>query len=642
VPAFRKLLIANRGEIACRVLRSAQALGYPCVAVYSDADRDGPWVSQAEEAVRIGPAPVGESYLDAQTILIAANQTGADAVHPGYGFLSERAEFAQACAWAGLTFVGPPAEAIALMGDKARAKARMLEAGVPCLPGYQGDAQDDASFGAAAEEVGYPLLVKAAAGGGGRGMRRVGAADELEAALSGARSEAENAFGDGRLLLEKLVERARHVEVQVLADAHGTVLHLGERECSAQRRFQKVIEEAPSPAVDAELRQRMGQAAVAAAQAIGYVGAGTVEFLLGEDGAFYFLEMNTRLQVEHPVTEMAYGVDLVELQLRVAAGEPLTLTQAELQPRGHAIEVRLYAEDPAQGFLPQAGELLAWEPGAGARCDHGLRSRDRVSPYYDPMIAKLIVHGADREEARRRLLRALRDTVALGVTTNQGYLGRLLESEPFKAGDLRTDSLAQLPELAAAPEPADGVWALALVLGAAGPGSRARGAQAYPRALRLGERERQAWVHPERDGWEVELDGERTRVRILAHAGPRLRVEVGGVQRSVAAAWTGEALFLAWAGEVYPFEAPPPPGSGATDAEAEGVVRAPAAGRLLKLELAAGDAVEAGQLAAVLESMKIETELRCGRAGTVSAVHVRAGAQVKRGQVLLEVEARDG
>ncbi|MCA8924351.1 MAG: ATP-grasp domain-containing protein, partial [Planctomycetes bacterium] len=484
MPPFRKLLIANRGEIAARVLKSAQALGYPCVAVYSDADRDAPYVRQAEEAVRIGPPAVGESYLDAQAILVAANATGADAVHPGYGFLSERAEFAQACAWAGVTFVGPPPEAIELMGDKARAKARMLEAGVPCVPGYQGEAQDAASFREAAAAIGYPLLVKAAAGGGGRGMRRVEGPDGLEAALAGARSEATNAFGDGRLLLEKLVERARHVEVQVLADGHGRVLHLGERECSAQRRYQKVIEECPSPVVDPELRARMGAAAVAAAEAIGYVGAGTVEFLLAEDGAFYFLEMNTRLQVEHPVTELVYGVDLVELQLRVAAGEALGLTQAELVPRGHALEARLYAEDPAEGFLPQAGELLAWRPpaGAGVRCDHALNPRDRVSPHYDPMLAKLIAVGATREEARRRLRRALEETVALGVATNQGYLARLLESEPFRAADVRTDTLAQLGELTRTPAPSDAVWALALALGPRGP--------VAPVALRLGEVER--------------------------------------------------------------------------------------------------------------------------------------------------------
>ncbi len=360
--SFEKILIANRGEIACRVIRTARALGYRTVAVYSDADAGAPHVQQADEAVRIGPAPAAESYLNAAALLDAARRTGADAVHPGYGFLSENAAFAHACLDAGLVFIGPPPSAITAMGDKALAKRRMHDAGVPCAPGYLGQAQDDATLQAEALKLGFPLLVKAVAGGGGRGMRLVRSADQIGEALAGARREAKSAFGDDTLMLERLVEHARHIEIQVFADTQGHVIHLGERDCSAQRRRQKVIEESPSPVVSPELRAAMGHDAVAAARAVGYVGAGTVEFILDQTGRHYFLEMNTRLQVEHPVTEMVTGLDLVEWQLRVAAGEALPLSQAQVAMQGHAIEVRLYTEDPYAGFAPQTGTVLHWRP----------------------------------------------------------------------------------------------------------------------------------------------------------------------------------------------------------------------------------------------------------------------------------------
>ncbi|MBT3532379.1 MAG: ATP-grasp domain-containing protein, partial [Rhodospirillaceae bacterium] len=370
--AFTRVLIANRGEIACRIMATAHAMGYDTVAVYSEADANAPHVGMADQAVCIGPAPVAESYLNVAAILDAAARTGADAVHPGYGFLAENAAFAQACGDAGVTFIGPSPQAIELMGNKRLAKLRMADAEVPCVPGYSGAAQDDEVLLAAGESIGFPVMVKAASGGGGRGMRLVEAAEDLAAAISSARSEAENAFGSGELILEKAVVEPRHVEIQVFADAHGNCLHLGERDCSIQRRHQKVVEEAPSPAVDAALRAKMGGAAVAAAQAIDYVGAGTVEFLLGADGAFYFLEMNTRLQVEHPVTEMITGLDLVAWQLDVAAGEPLPLTQDEVRFDGHAIEVRLYAEDPYADFLPQTGTVVAWRPSPDVRVDTGI------------------------------------------------------------------------------------------------------------------------------------------------------------------------------------------------------------------------------------------------------------------------------
>ena len=438
---FAKILIANRGEIACRIIRTAKALGYRTVAVFSDADAGALHVRQADEAVRIGAPPARDSYLNVAALLAAAKVAGADAVHPGYGFLSENAAFAEACAGAGLIFVGPPPAAIHAMGNKARAKKLMAAAGIPCVPGYEGADQSDATMLAEGRRVGFPLMVKAAAGGGGRGMRLVTSPDELANALTRARSEAASAFGSGELILERAITEGRHIEFQIFADRHGNVVHLGERDCSVQRRHQKVIEETPSPAVSADLRTTMGEAAVAAARAIDYVGAGTVEFLLDRSGKFYFLEMNTRLQVEHPVTEAVTGLDLVAWQLRVAAGENLPLEQHHIQRNGHAIEARLYAEDPHSNFLPQSGTLIAWRPasGEGVRIDHGLASGAGVSPFYDPMLAKVIAHGASREEARRRLIVALENTVALGLVTNRSFLIAVLRHPAFAAGEATTD-----------------------------------------------------------------------------------------------------------------------------------------------------------------------------------------------------------
>jgi geranyl-CoA carboxylase alpha subunit len=464
VKEFSKVLVANRGEIAWRVMRTAKAMGYRTVAVYSDADRNAPHVAFADEAVRIGPPPVGESYLNIQRILDAAKLSAADAVHPGYGFLSENEGFAAACEKSGLVFIGPPPAAIASMGNKAAAKRRMIEAGVPCVPGYQGSDQSDAGLEKEARKIGLPVMVKAAAGGGGRGMRLVRSDGELPDAVRSARTEAASAFGSGELILEKAVVDARHVEIQVFADGHGNVIHLGERDCSVQRRHQKVVEEAPSPAVNEDLRARMGAAAVAAARAIGYRGAGTVEFLLASDGAFYFLEMNTRLQVEHPVTEMIAGLDLVEWQLRVARGEALPLTQEEVTLAGHAIEVRLYAEDAYAGFLPQTGRVDVWRPasGPGVRIDHGMKDGYAISSFYDPMIAKVIAHGATRDQARARLVKALLDTVVLGPTTNRHFLIRLLAHPEFAAGRATTSFLDK--HSFAPPPVSDHHWKLAAAL----------------------------------------------------------------------------------------------------------------------------------------------------------------------------------
>src|SRR6476660_4847605 len=435
---FHKIVIANRGEIARRIMRTARRLGYGVVAVYSDADRDAPHVREADEGVRIGGALPSQSYLRIEAIIAAAKTSGADAVHPGYGFLAENEEFSQACRGAGLVFSGPSPDAIKAMGNKAGAKEIMQGAGVPCVPGYQGSDQSDATMLAEAKKIGFPVMIKATAGGGGRGMRLVAEAAAFPDALRSARSEAQGAFGDAGVILERAIADPRHVEIQVFGDAFGNAIHLGERDCSVQRRHQKLIEEAPSPAVPAELRARMGAVAVAAIKSIGYQGAGTLEFLLDKNGDFYFMEMNTRLQVEHPVTEAITGLDLVELQLRVAAGEPLGLSQDDIQFAGHAIEVRLCSEDAAHDFMPQSGRMALWQMPDGLRVEHALQSGSEIPPFYDSMIAKLISHGANRDEARRRLVHGLERTVAFGVTTNQAFLAACLRHPGFAAGEATT------------------------------------------------------------------------------------------------------------------------------------------------------------------------------------------------------------
>jgi acetyl-CoA carboxylase biotin carboxylase subunit len=438
---FSKILIANRGEIAVRIIRACRELGVATVAVFSEADRRSLHVRMADEAVAIGPAPARESYLRGERIIAAAKATGAQAIHPGYGFLSENADFAETVAAAGLVFIGPPPSAIRAMGDKAAARDRMLAAGVPVVPGWQGETNDDATLRARAEETGYPLMVKAAAGGGGKGMRIVERPEDFLESVAAARREALAAFGDDRLILERYVTRAHHIEFQVLADNTGKALHLFERECSVQRRHQKIVEETPSPLLDPALRARMGAAAAEAARAVGYRNAGTVEFIVDPDTReFFFLEMNTRLQVEHPITEQVVGLDLAQWQIRVAAGEPLPFEQGDLRQRGHAIECRLYAEDPANRFLPATGKLICFvEPkGPGIRVDTGVTTGDEVSVYYDPLIAKLVAHGEDRDAAIRRMLAALRDTVLLGVTTNWRFLQDVLTHPAFAAGKIDT------------------------------------------------------------------------------------------------------------------------------------------------------------------------------------------------------------
>ncbi|HYD04317.1 MAG TPA: acetyl-CoA carboxylase biotin carboxylase subunit [Reyranella sp.] len=610
---FTKVLVANRGEIAWRVMRTARAMGYGTVAVYSDADRDAPHVAFADQAERLGPPPVGESYLSIDRILEAAHRSGVDAIHPGYGFLSENETFAAACEKAGLVFIGPPPAAIAAMGNKAAAKRRMIEAGVPCVPGYQGADQSDAVLEKEARRIGLPVMVKAAAGGGGRGMRLVERDADLLEAIRTARAEAESAFGSGELILEKAVADARHVEIQVFADAHGTVVHLGERDCSVQRRHQKVIEEAPSPVVNADLRHHMGAAAVAAARAIGYRGAGTVEFLLGSDGAFYFLEMNTRLQVEHPVTEAITGLDLVEWQLRVARGEPLPLTQDQVRFTGHAIEVRLYAEDAYAGFLPQTGRIDVWRPacGAGVRIDHGMKEGLAISPFYDPMIAKVIASGATREEARLRLIKALRDTVVLGPTTNRHFLIRLLEHPEFAAGKATTAFLGK--HSFTAPELADDHWQAAASLLWQATASR------YPANLR-------GWrnSNPEPTPFRLAVGEQERTLRLAEPRAVALPHVIDGNDIVV----DFEGFTVRFQDRTYL-----PPASAA--AGSDGRLRAPMDGRIVAIKVAAGDKVVRGQTLVVLEAMKIQHQLKAALDAQVESIAVQEGQQVANRTVLV-------
>ncbi len=646
---FSKILIANRGEIACRVIRTARKLGYRTVAVFSDADRDAPHVAQADEAVHIGASAAAESYLRVDAILEAARKTGADAVHPGYGFLSENASFAQACVDAGLVFIGPPASAIEAMGDKALAKRRMLDAGVPCAPGYLGADQGDAALTAEAHKLGYPLLVKAVAGGGGRGMRLVRSGAELLQGIEGARREATSAFGDGTLMLERLIDNGRHIEIQVFADAHGNAVYLGERDCTAQRRRQKVIEEAPSPVVTPAMRAAMGQDAVAAALAVGYRGAGTVEFIVDDKLNHYFLEMNTRLQVEHPVTEMITGYDLVEWQLRVAAGEPLPAQQADITLTGHAIEARLYAEDPYTGFTPQTGTVLWWQPGTDFRVDDGIVQGSVVTPFYDPMVAKIIVHGRDRDDAIRRLRAALANTPLLGLKNNGPFLRDLLDHPAFRKAEMTTTLIDQWQERGEAllqeAAPTDDTWRVAAVAVVTrgveawrGNNWRANSVAAFDLRLQCADVVRSLRVRPDRHGGvAVTCDGATVAVHVLGFVDCTLRYAVDGVTRTAIAVFAGVDVHLALDGRTFVFSEV----SAFPDADAlkdASKARSPVAGKVTQVLVAAGTAVQAGQQMLCVEAMKMEMWLIAEAAGVVQAVHATVGDQVESGALLIALE----
>lgn len=661
---FDSVLVANRGEIAVRVIRSAQASGYRTIAVYSEADVDAPHVALADEAVLIGPAPVKKSYLDPQRILEAAERTGAQAIHPGYGFLSENAEFAQACVDAGLVFIGPSAEAIDLMGNKAAAKRRMLDAQVPCIPGYQSEDQSDDTLLAAAAEIGVPIMVKAAAGGGGRGMRLVTTMEEFIPALAAARSEAENAFGSAELILEKAVMQPRHVELQVFGDSQGNVIHLGERDCSVQRRHQKVVEEAPCPVMSPELRAAMGAAAVAAAKSISYVGAGTVEFLLDADEQFYFLEMNTRLQVEHPVTELVTGLDLVDLQLHVAQGGALPCTQEEVGLRGHAIEVRLYAEDTLNDFLPASGQAIAWEPpvGVGIRVDHGLFPGQMVSPFYDPMVAKIIAYGEDRATARRRLIRALRQTVLFGISTNREFLIDVLERESFANGEATTAFIAEeFPDGIQEASPQERELSIAALLHYLQGEESGLEERIFDDALLTGSTGartidssfayfvdgdlRPVSVRSDGlDSYTVKIAESQRQLELLDSSREGyLRVAIDGWQQDVAYCFVDQStVALQSRGRAFLMTNELALSAADRDAEGSGAVTAPMHGNLLALRVAVGDKVSVGDELAIMEAMKMEHRLVAQIDGVVSVVFGVEGEQMAAGAVVLEIEPEEG
>ena len=645
---FFKVLIANRGEIALRVARTVRRLGLGVVAVYSDADRDARHVGEADAAVRIGEALPARSYLNIDAIIAAARASGADAVHPGYGFLAENEDFAAACREAGLVFIGPSPESIKAMGNKAGAKEIMAKAGVPTVPGYQGEDQSDAAMLREAMRIGFPVMIKAVAGGGGRGMRLVANETAFADALRGARSEANAAFGDATVILERAIENPRHIEIQVFGDSHGNAIHLGERDCSVQRRHQKLIEEAPSPAVSAELRAKMGGVAVAAVKALRYEGAGTLEFLLDANGAFYFMEMNTRLQVEHPVTEAITGLDLVELQLRIARGEALPIRQEDVQFKGHAIEVRLCSEDAGHDFMPQSGRMLRWQMPDSIRSEHALESGSEIPPFYDSMIAKLIGHGATREEARGKLICALEQAIAFGVTTNQAFLIACLRHPVFARGHATTAFIEQdRAALLAVKESASDAALAALLLYVtsqhAKPFRRGRSlAATFPIPYRL---EMEGRIHDlevlrERDGGYVVADGTEHRFEIDERGAELIRFRHNGTMESVSFLRDRDRLFLQYRGlprAIRDLTLAPP--QSAVAGGGDGKVRATMNGRVVAVLVKPGESVAAGQPVMTLEAMKMEHVHTADIAGVVAAIDVVEGEQVTTGKIVVEIEA---
>ena len=647
---FFKILIANRGEIALRIMRTARRLGYGVVAVYSDADRDALHVREADQAVRIGEALPAQSYLRIDAIIAAAKASGASAVHPGYGFLAENEDFAQACRDAGLVFIGPSPEAIRAMGNKAGAKDIMQKAGVPCVPGYQGADQSDAVMLAEAKKIGFPVMIKAVAGGGGRGMRLVADAAAFPDALRSARSEAQGAFGDPTVILERAIVDPRHIEIQVFGDRYGNAVHLGERDCSVQRRHQKLIEEAPSPKVTRKLRARMGDVAVAAVKQLRYEGAGTLEFLLDPSGEFYFMEMNTRLQVEHPVTEAITGLDLVELQLRVASGEPLGLVQEDIKFSGHAIEVRLCSEDTYHDFMPQSGTMALWQMPDGVRVEHALQSGSEIPPFYDSMIAKIISHGADRNEARGRLICGLEQTAAFGVTTNQGFLISCLRHPGFAKGEATTSFIGQHREALLAPRANDKAEAAlaALLLYVTNPHappwrSGRSLAATFPLTMRidLGHGAQEVDIVRGRDGGYVAVvDSSELRFEIDELGRDAIRLRTDGMMESaeIPPRWR-PSVYLASRSD----DCGPRSDTGSAGVGCGGRWRRQGArgderprGRVL---VKPGEQVAAGQPVMTLEAMKMEHVHTAGVAGTVSSIDVAEGEQVTTGRIVVEIEA---
>ena len=664
---FETVLVANRGEIAVRIMRTLRTMGIRSVAVYSDADAGARHVAVADVAVRIGPAPARDSYLSVDAVIAAALGSGAQAIHPGYGFLSENPALAEACAAHGIVWVGPPVAAIEAMGDKIAAKATVAAAGVAVVPGSSGAGLDDAALAEAADAVGYPVLLKPSAGGGGKGMRLVEDAAQLDDAIASARREARGAFGDDTLLVERYVRNPRHIEIQVLADTYGNAVHLGERECSLQRRHQKIVEEAPSPLLGQDVRDAMGAQAVDAARACGYTSAGTVEFIVSSDrpDEFFFMEMNTRLQVEHPVTEMVYGVDLVEQQLRIAAGERLALTQHALRRHGHAVEARVYAEDPSRGFLPTGGLVrgLVEPAGEGVRVDSGIAIGSSVGSDYDPMLAKVIAWGHDRAEALHRLDHALAETAVLGVTTNIGFLRRLLADPDVQSGALDTGLVERKLQSLASSSVSEAVLAAAAI----GPLHASRSESDPWQRLTGWRHGRSAPIRREldvpgrgrvevrvtpvagRSAWSLELpDAESPRTvevaaeHSIGHGVDLLRVTIDGRVFHVATAAKASTTFLASGGETWAVSEVSQRGAGGGgESHADGGVRSPMPGTVIALSVAPGEVVTRGQAVAIVEAMKMEHTLTAPFDGEVSAVHVTAGSSVALDQLLVEVQRRE-
>lgn len=652
---IQKVLIANRGEIARRIMRTCRKMGIATVAVYSEADRDMPFVREADEAFLLGPAPSTESYLRIDKILEAAKRSQSDAIHPGYGFLAENAEFAEACRSAGVIFIGPTPDAIRSMGSKREAKALVKDAGVPVIPGYDGSDQDPSVLAEQATKIGFPVLLKPSAGGGGKGMKLVRKQGELSDAIASAAREGQSAFGDGTLLVEKYIDSPRHVEIQILGDSHGDLIHLNERECSIQRRHQKIIEETPSPALDAELRKAMGEAAITCGKAIGYQNAGTVEFILAPDRSFYFLEVNTRLQVEHPITECVTGLDLVEEQILIAQGEPLRLSQAQVRVEGAALEVRLYAEDPAAGFLPQSGRVVDWHlpPADGLRVDSGVETGSEVSIHYDPMLAKIITSGDNRTLALQRMRRALRSLSAQGVVTNRDFLLRVLDHPEFIAGNFDTHFIDQHMQEALGEAPDETAERRAVVVATlAAQQQRELERTIVPTVpsgwrnnfhtpqwaeYEVGERvHRVDYRHLGENLFTVSTGEEEWEVRIISWDAPVITLELEGHRTAARVTVSGDQTYV-HANELDAALISRPRFPDRSLAVPAGGCVAPMPGKIVEIRVSEGDTVEAGQVLLIMEAMKMEHSVTAPQDGTVEQVSVDAGDQVDADALLVVV-----